>query len=102
MIDFWLTPWRASLAMTAASLDTCVAFQKSLMHFSAITPADGFDARDQDHMREAFQMAADANVRRWADMAGLLQGLPDWYQDLSNAPGTALTDMFDRMRRIAD
>lgn len=99
MFDLWLAPWRASLAMTSASLDTLLSFQKSMMSLSSITLADGFDATDENYMREAFQLAADANVRRWADTAGVLQAMPDWYRDVTNGPGSALTDMFDSARR---
>lgn len=101
MFDLWMTPWRTGLAMTSASLETYLAFQKGLMKLSAITLADGFDGQDEAHMREAFQMAADANVRRWADTADIVQGLPGWYHDALNAPGSALTDIFDRLRRSA-
>lgn len=99
MLDFWLAPWRASLALTSASLDTVLAMQKSMMSFSAITLADGFDGTDETYMRQAFQLAADANVRRWSDAAGVLQAMPDWYHEVTSAPGAALTDMFDKARR---
>ncbi|MFN4025594.1 MAG: hypothetical protein ACK4MQ_12250 [Hyphomonas sp.] len=99
MLDFWLAPWRASLALTSASLDTVLAMQKSMMSFSSITLADGFDGTDENYMRQAFQLAADANVRRWADAAGVLQAMPDWYHEAVSAPGGALTDMFDKARR---
>lgn len=100
MFDLWLAPWRASLAMTSASLDTMLTFQKSMMSFSAITLSDGFDGTDENYMREAFQLAADANVRRWADTANVLQAMPDWYHQVANGPGAALTDMFDTARRM--
>lgn len=102
MLDLWLAPWRASLALTSASLDTMLAMQKSMMSFSSITLADGFDGDDENYMRQAFQLAADANVRRWADTAGVLQAMPDWYQEVAAGPGGALTDMFDKARRSLD
>lgn len=101
MFDLWMTPWRTGLAMTSASLEAFLALQKGLLRLSSITLADGFDGQDEDHLRQAFQMAADANVRRWADTAGIVQGLPDWYHEVANGPGSALTDMFDRLRRTA-
>lgn len=99
MFDFWLAPWRASLALTSASLDTMLTMQKSMMSLSAITLDDGFDGADENLMRQAFQLTADANVRRWADTAGVLQAMPDWYHQVANGPGAALTDMFDKARR---
>lgn len=102
MFDFWLAPWRTSLALTSASLDTMLSMQKSMMSLSSITLADGFDSADENYMRQAFQMTADANVRRWADTAGVLQAMPDWYHQVANGPGAALTDMFDKARRSLD
>ncbi|ABI77073.1 hypothetical protein HNE_2993 [Hyphomonas neptunium ATCC 15444] len=99
MFDFWLAPWRASLALTSASLDTMLTMQKSMMSLSSITLDDGFDGADENLMRQAFQLTADANVRRWADTAGVLQAMPDWYHQVANGPGAALTDMFDKARR---
>ena len=99
MFDFWMAPWRASLALTSASLDTMLTLQKSMMNLSAITLDDGFDSADENYMRQAFQLTADANVRRWADTADMLQAMPNWYQKVTNGPGSALTDMFDKARR---
>ncbi len=99
MMDFWLNSWRASLAMTAASLDTMLTMQKSMMDFSSITLSDGFDGKDENLMRDAFQRTADANVRRWSDAADMIQGLPSWMQTMHAMPGTTLTDMFDKARR---
>lgn len=102
MLDYWLAPWRASLALTSASLDTMLAVQKSMMSLSSITLSDGFDDADENYMRQAFQLTADANVRRWADTAGVLQAMPDWYHQVANGPGALLTDMFDKARRTLD
>lgn len=99
MMDIWMNSWRASLAMTAASLDTLLAMQKGLMDFSSITLSDGFDGTDENLMRDAFQRAADANVRRWSDAADMIQGLPGWMQTINSMPGTTLTDIFDKARR---
>ena len=30
MLELWLTPWRAGLSMTAATLETLIATQKSM------------------------------------------------------------------------
>lgn len=99
MMDFWLNSWRTYTKMTAASLDTMLTMQKSMMSLSSITLSDGFDGKDENFMREAFQRAADANVRRWSDTAEMLQGMPSWVQTMNSLPGTALTDMFDKAQR---
>jgi hypothetical protein len=99
MFDFWLTSWRAYTAMTAASLDSMLTMQKSLTSLSSITLSDGFDGADANYMREAFQRAADANVRRWSDTADMLKGMPSWMQTMYSMPGTTLTDMFDKAQR---
>jgi hypothetical protein len=101
MMDLWLTSWRASLAMTTASLDTMLTFQKSLASLSSITLNDGWDSKDENFLREAFQRAADSNVRRWSDVADVVQGLPSWMQTMHALPGTTLTDLFDKAQRTA-
>ncbi len=99
MLELWLNSWRAYTTMTAASLDTFLTMQKSLMNLSSITLSDGFDDTDENHMREAFQRAADANVRRWSDTADMLKGMPGWVQTMNAMPGTALTNLFDKAQR---
>lgn len=99
MFDLWMAPWKASLALTTASLDSMLTLQKSMMRFSSINLSDGFTQTDETYMREAFQLAADANIRRWSDTAGMLQAMPDWYHTMNNTPGSMLTDMFDKARR---
>jgi hypothetical protein len=96
MYEFWLASLRAQLAMNAAALDTAAAFQRSYVNF--LRAASGQEP-DEDSMRDAFRLTADANVRRWADTANVLQTMPDWYQNFSRLPGGALTDFFDRARR---
>ena len=96
MYQFWLASWRAQLAMSAAAFDTAAAVQRSYVDF--LRAASG-QAPDVDGLRDAFRLTADANVRRWADTAGVLQAMPDWYQNFSRLPGGALTDFFDRARR---
>ncbi len=102
MRDLWLNSWRTYTAVTAASLDTLLTMQKSMMSLSSITLSDGFDAKDENYMREAFQRAADANVRRWSDTADMLKGMPGWMQTMNRMPGTTLTDMFDKAKRGRD
>ncbi len=102
MMDLWLNSWRTYTAVTAASLDTLLTMQKSMMSLSSITLSDGFDAKDENYMREAFQRAADANVRRWSDTADMLKGMPGWMQTMNRMPGTTLTDMFDKAKRGRD
>lgn len=99
MLELWLNPWRASLALTAAMLDNYLAMQKGLMNLSTITLSDGFDRADENAMREAFQRAADTNVRRWSDAAETLQKLPTWYHTAQRLPGNTLTDYFDTAQR---
>lgn len=101
MMDIWLTTWRASMAMTTASLDTLLTFQKSMLSLSSITLEDGWDSKDDNFLREAFQRAADSNVRRWSDAADVIQGLPNWMQQMHSMPGTTLTDIFDKANRAA-
>ena len=102
MMDLWLNSWRTYTAVTAASLDTLLTMQKSMMSLSSITLSDGFDAKDENYMREAFQRAADANVRRWSDTADMLKGMPGWMQTMNRMPGTTLTDIFDKAKRGRD
>ena len=99
MMELWLNSWRAYTAMTAASLDTLLTMQKSMMNLSSITLSDGFDGTDENYMREAFQRAADANVRRWSDTADMLKDMPAWVQNMNSMPGTTLVDMFDKAQR---
>ncbi len=99
MMELWLNSWRAYTAMTAASLDSLLTMQKSMMSLSSITLSDGFDGTDENYMREAFQRAADANVRRWSDTADVLKGMPGWVQTMNSMPGTTLVDMFDKAKR---
>jgi hypothetical protein len=102
MMDLWLNSWRTYTAMTAASLDTLLTMQKSMMNLSSITLSDGWDSKDENYMREAFQRAADSNVRRWSDTADMLKGMPSWMQTMNRMPGTTLTDMFDKAKRGRD
>lgn len=99
MMDFWLNSWRTYTTLTAASLDTLLTMQKGMMSLSSITLSDGFDGADENYMREAFQRAADANVRRWSDTADMLKGMPDWVQKMNSVPGTTLVDLFDKAQR---
>ncbi len=98
MVDYWLMPWRTSLAFTAAALDTALALQKSYISIAQLSRDGDFDGQ---RLREAFQLAADANIRRWAETAGMLQGLPAWYREAAKGPGGTLTDLFDRAQRRA-
>jgi hypothetical protein len=96
MLDLWLTPWRASLSMTAATLETVIATQK---HISVMVPKGTPTGSTEDKLRDAFQIAADVNLRRWEDTAGALQNLPNWLHDLHAMPGNMFTDWFDAARR---
>ncbi|MEE2920974.1 MAG: hypothetical protein VYC38_04355 [Pseudomonadota bacterium] len=96
MLDFWLTPWRASLTMTAATLETLIAAQKSV---SILAPMGVASPMTEDKLRDAFQIAADVNLRRWEDTAGALQRLPNWLHEMHAMPGNVVTDWFDATRR---
>ncbi|WP_370172196.1 MULTISPECIES: hypothetical protein [Hyphomonas] len=96
MLDFWLTPWRAGLSMTAATLETMIAAQKSA---SILAPKGVATPMTEDTLRDAFQIAADVNLRRWEDTAGALQRLPNWMHELHAMPGNMVTDWFDAARR---
>ncbi len=100
MMDFWMNSWRTYSTMTAASLEALLTMQKGMISLSQITLSDGFDGTDENFMREAFQRAADANVRRWSNTADMLQGLPSWVQTMHTMPSTALTDLFDKAQRF--
>ena len=96
MLDLWLTPWRASLSLTAATLETLIAAQKSM---SIMAPMGVAAPMTEDTLRDAFQIAADVNLRRWEDTAGALQNLPNWLHDMHAMPGNLVTDWFDSARR---
>jgi hypothetical protein len=96
MMDLWLAPWRASLALTASTLEMMLTAQKSL---AGVQGVPEFQPMDEARMREAFHSAADANLRRWGDTADAINNLPDWYRDLSRVPGGVMTDWFDAARR---
>ena len=99
MLELWLTPWRAGLSMTAATLETLIATQKSM---SVMAPKGIATPMTEDKLRDAFQIAADVNLRRWEDTAGALQNLPNWLHDLHALPGNMVTDWFDAARRARD
>ena len=96
MLDLWLTPWRASLSLTAATLETLIAAQKSM---SMMAPMGVAAPMTEDKLRDAFQIAADVNLRRWEDTAGALQNLTNWLHDMHAMPGNLVTDWFDSARR---
>lgn len=94
MTDYWLTPWKTSLAMTAAILETSLTLQKQML---GMAKPGGMDPAD---MQAAFRSAADANLRGWGNAAEALKSLPGWYQHASSAPGGLMTDAFDKARRF--
>ncbi len=97
-MEFWLMPWRATLSLTAATLETTLVMQKSLATLSGV---GGFEPLDENRLRDAFHAAADVNLRRWGDAADMLQNLPSWYRDLGRMPGDLMTDWFDAHHRSA-
>ena len=99
IMDYWLTPWRTALTITAATLETSLVIQKSL---AGIAGFGGTDTFDENRLRDAFHAAADVNLRRWGDTAEMIQSLPGWLHDFTNMPGDVLTDWFDAARRHHD
>lgn len=95
-MEYWLTPWRASLTLAAATLETALVVQKSL---AGLVGIGAFDEADENRLRDAFHAAADVNLRRWGDTAEMLQNLPGWYRDLGRMPGDLMTDWFDAHHR---
>ena len=98
-MEYWLTPWRASVAIAAATLETTLVVQKSL---AGLVGIGGFEPMSENRLRDAFHAAADVNLRRWGDTAELLQNLPAWYRDLGRLPGDVMTDWFDAHHRSAE
>ncbi len=96
MLNLWMTPWRTALSMTAATLETMLAAQKSL---ASMGPAGLLEPITEDKLRDAFHITADVNLRRWEDTAGALQNLPNWYHEMHAMPGNLMTDWFDTARR---
>ena len=96
MMEYWLAPWRASLSMTAAALETAIVVQKS---FIGLTGIGGLDTLDENRLRDAFHAAADVNLRRWGDTAEMVQSLPNWFLDMGRMPGDVMTDWFDTAHR---
>ena len=97
-MEYWLAPWRATLAATATALETALVMQKSM---AGLTGMGGIEAMDENRLRDAFHAAADVNLRRWGDTAEMLQNLPGWYRDLGRMPGDLMTDWFDARNRTA-
>ena len=98
LMEYWLMPWRATLSVAAATLETTLVMQKSL---AGLTGMSGFEPLDENRLRDAFHSAADVNLRRWGDTAEMLQNLPSWYRDLGRMPGDLMTDWFDAHHRTA-
>ncbi|KCZ55697.1 hypothetical protein HY29_11265 [Hyphomonas beringensis] len=96
MFDLWLTPWRATLSLTAATLETMMAAQKSM---AMLAPMGTVEPVTENKLRDAFHVAADVNLRRWEDTAGAIQNLPNWYHEMNRMPGNLMTDWFDAARR---
>ena len=53
----------------------------------------------EDRMREAFHQLANANLRGWEQTANFWQSAPDWARLPITAPGSVMTEWFDKMRR---
>lgn len=58
------------------------------------TPALKPDAQMQQYIRAY----ADMNMKAWTQTANMVSALPDWARWPTEAPGRALTDMFDQWR----
>ena len=102
MQNMWNAQWRAYLAITSSMLETWLAIQKATINHTQGTLPSGlptFGMPDETQIRDSFHKAAADNLQRWEDMSDILQSFPDWYKNLSKAPGTFLTDWFDTARR---
>ena len=97
MMNLLMAPWRASLAMTAQSLETMLTLQKSML--SGVESGGPMSFPDENKLRAAFHKSAGDNLRRWEDVAEQLQDLPDWMHSFTRVPGPILTDFFDAARR---
>lgn len=105
MINMLAAPWRASLTMTATTLEAVLTMQKAMLGQVGDHPTGSlpmFNPPNETEIREAFHKAAGDNLRRWEDLADVLQSLPSWTHEMNRLPGTILTDWFDAARRNAD
>ena len=50
-MEYWLMPWRATLSVAAATLETTLVMQKSL---AGLTGMSGFEPLDENRLRDAF------------------------------------------------
>ncbi|MEZ5947194.1 MAG: hypothetical protein R3C04_10160 [Hyphomonas sp.] len=98
-MDLWMAPWRTALTITAATLETTLVMQKSMM---GVAGFGGTEPLNENRLRDAFHAAADVNLRRWGDTAEMIQSLPSWMHDFTSMPGDVLTDWFDAARRGHD
>lgn len=96
MIEQMLAPWRSSLSLTAATLETMLEAQKNML---GTTNLMGLPAMDENQMREVFHTAANAHLRRWEEIAENLSNVPDVYHHMARVPGSMLTDFFDKAQR---
>ncbi|MEL6258866.1 MAG: hypothetical protein AAFQ67_07410 [Pseudomonadota bacterium] len=107
-VKFYMTAVAASIDMGQALLDT--ALKQAETNIARAKDIDWNDAADawkkmtppadmgEDSMRESFHYAADLNLRAWTHAADLLSASSGFSKAMYRAPGTAMTDWFDRLR----
>lgn len=98
MMKYWLSSWQTSLDMASSVLENVLIAQRSMIAFSAFNPLQPWD---ENRVRDAFQVAADVNLRQWEGAANVLQKRPNWLMEMERLPGTFATDFFDKQRRTA-
>lgn len=97
----WLDAVKASQETITNSLDRAARGDHTKVNwvkFEVPVP-NARAAFDEEQMRDSFHRLADMNLRGWEVAANMLQALPGWASWPSRAPGTMMTDWFDRMRR---
>lgn len=97
----WLDAVKASQDTITQSLDRAARGEHKVMDWVAfeVPVPNAHFFIDEEQMRDNFHRLADMNLRGWEMAANMLQALPGWANWPSRAPGTMMTDWFDRMRR---
>ena len=100
----WLDATKAAQDAVTQSLDRAAHAERKTVDwvgFEVPVPSSNMMLMDEEQMRDQFHRLADMNLRGWEVAANMLQALPGWANWPSQAPGTMMTDWFDRMRRAS-
>lgn len=99
----WLDAVKASQETITDSLDRTARGDHKMVDWVTfeVPVPNARSAFDEEQMRDSFHRLADMNLRGWEVAANMLQALPGWANWPSRAPGTMMTDWFDRMRRAS-